>query len=425
MSNRLLSQQAYEAACQVLPGGVNSPVRAFKGVGGHPIFMQRAEGTTLWDLDGNRYMDFIGSWGPAILGHASPLVTEAIQSVVSQGTSFGAPTALETEMAKQVIAMVPGIEKVRFVNSGTEAVMSGIRLARAYTGRTKLIKFEGCYHGHVDALLVKAGSGVATLSAPDSAGTIGTENTLLAQFNDLASVRRCLDAHPGEVAGILIEPVVGNMGCVIPAPGFLEGLRDLATAHDCLLLFDEVMTGFRLSPGGAQQCWGVRPDITMLGKIIGGGLPVGAYGASQAIMASVAPEGPMYQAGALSGNPLAMAAGLAVLKHLASNPEVYTRLNALTAQLAEGIRDRFPQWTVNQTGSMLTVFMTNQRVTDYASALKSDRAMYSRLFWHLIEAGIYFPPSQFESCFLSAAHTEPDIATVIQAFERFPATVTV
>jgi glutamate-1-semialdehyde 2,1-aminomutase len=418
------SHTAFNDAKTVLPGGVNSPVRAFKGVGGHPLFMQRAEGPYLWDVDHNRYIDLIGSWGPAILGHAHPTIQQALLTALPNGTSFGAPTLRETEMAKQVIAMVPGVEKVRFVNSGTEAAMSGLRLVRAVTGKRKVIKFAGCYHGHVDALLVQAGSGATTLGLPDSPGVVGTADTLTAQFNDLASVKTCLDSAPDDVAAILVEPVAGNMGCILPEPGFLEGLKQLAHQYQALLVFDEVMTGFRLSAAGAQGALGVTPDVTLFGKIIGGGLPVGAYGASQAIMATVAPEGPMYQAGTLSGNPLAMAAGLAVLTYLHQHPDVYSHLDTLGNQLADGLRhimqSKGISVVVNQLGSMLTIFFTDApTVNDYSSALTADRDRYGRFFWHMIHEGVYFPPSQFEACFLSAAHTTDHIEHILQAANRW------
>ena len=418
------SNAAFIQAQAVLPGGVNSPVRAFRGVGGHPIFMQRAEGPHLWDVDGNRYIDLIGSWGPAILGHAHPDIQQALLTALPNGTTFGTPTVRETEMAQQVIGMVPGVEKVRFVNSGTEAAMSGLRLVRAYTDKCKIIKFAGCYHGHVDALLVQAGSGATTMGIPDSPGVVGAAQTLTAEYNDLNSVRACLDSAPDDIAGILIEPVAGNMGCVMPDPGFLQGLKDLAHQYKALLVFDEVMTGFRLSAGGAQGALGVVPDVTLLGKIIGGGLPVGAYGASQQIMATVSPEGPMYQAGTLSGNPLAMAAGLAALTHLQAHPEVYTHLEQLGQQMAQGLKQVMAKKgvpvVINQMGSMLTVFFTESiAVSDYNTALTSDRQRFGRFFWHMINEGIYFPPSQFEACFLSAAHTADHIDQIIQAASRW------
>ncbi len=411
------SQAAFAEAQQLMPGGVNSPVRAFRSVGGSPVFFARAQGARLWDIDDNSYLDYVGSWGPAILGHAFAPTIEAICQAAPLGTSFGAPTLLETQMAQAVIDRVPSIEKVRFVNSGTEAVMSALRLARAFTGRPIIIKFAGCYHGHTDALLVKAGSGATTLGIPDSAGVPGsmTQNTLIAQFNNLASVQALLEGHPGQVAGILVEPVAGNMGCVVPQPGFLEGLRALADAHGALLMFDEVMTGFRLAPGGAQERYGVLPDVTTLGKIIGGGLPVGAYGGRKDIMAMVAPEGPMYQAGTLSGNPVAMAAGLATLQAL--TPEVYADLDAKGTFLAEGLREIFAgePVCVTQVGSMVTVFFTPGPVVDYDTALQADRERFQRFFHAMLEQGVYLPPSQFEAWFLSAAHTQADLEATLTA----------
>jgi glutamate-1-semialdehyde 2,1-aminomutase len=417
---------AYAEACQVMPGGVNSPVRAFKSVKQAdgspmcPVFMDRASGAYLWDVDGNRYIDYVGSWGPAILGHAHPAVLQRIATVAQKGTTFGAPTLLETELAQLVVSMVPSIQKVRFVNSGTEAVMSAIRLARAYTGRDKLIKFEGCYHGHADALLVKAGSGASTLGIPDSAGTTaGTvANTLVAPYNNLQAVKTLLEQHPNEVAAILIEPVTGNMGCLLPQPGYLEGLRQLATDTGTLLIFDEVMTGFRLAPGGAQQLLNVTPDITTLGKIIGGGLPAAAYGASAAIMAMVAPDGPMYQAGTLSGNPLAMAAGLETLNRL-QDPAVYEQLNQRTQQLTQGLQQLCQQAgipaTVTQIGSMFTLFFNPGPIHNYHDVLQSDRQRFDRFFEGMLHRGVYLAPSPFESGFVSLAHTPQDIEATLSA----------
>jgi len=421
--NRTRSEAAFEEARKVLPGGVNSPVRAFRSVGGNPIFMQKAKGAYIWDIDGNQYIDYVGTWGPAILGHAHPRVIQRIQETAANGTSFGAPTLLETELAQLVIDLVPSIEKVRFVNSGTEAVMSAIRLARAYTGRSKIIKFEGCYHGHSDYLLVKAGSGAATHGVPDSAGVPSTtaSETMNANFNDLASVKALLDACPNQVAAILIEPVAGNMGCVPPEPGFLEGLRQLADESGACLIFDEVMTGFRVALGGAQQRYGVMPDITCLGKIIGGGLPVGAYGGSQEIMAQVAPEGPMYQAGTLSGNPLAMAAGLETLK-LLREPGVYERLESLSAQLGDGLsvicREKGISHASNRVGAMMTLFFTEGPVKTYADVCGFDRERFNRFFWGMLDQGVYLAPSQFEAGFMSLAHTEEDIARTLDAARK-------
>jgi glutamate-1-semialdehyde 2,1-aminomutase len=421
--SRVQSQQAFKEACEVLPGGVNSPVRAFKSVGGQPVFMSRAQGAYLWDIDGNRYIDYVGSWGPAIVGHSHPNVLARVRAVAENGLSFGAPTLLETELARTVIERVPSIEKVRFVSSGTEAVMSAIRLARAYTNRSKLIKFEGCYHGHSDHLLVKAGSGAATHGVPDSAGVPqSTANeTLNAEFNNLDSVESLLKANPKEIAAILVEPIAGNMGCIPPEPGFLEGLRKLADQHGACLVFDEVMTGFRVALGGAQERYNVIPDITCLGKIIGGGLPAAAYGGKKDIMGMVAPEGPMYQAGTLSGNPLAMAAGLETLK-LLSEPGVYTQLEERTKALADGLRTvcekaKIPA-TVTQVGGMMTLFFAEGPLRNYTDVCRFDRDRFNRYFWSMLEQGIYLAPSQFESLFSSTAHTEMDIEQTLSAAEK-------
>ncbi len=420
---RARSEAAFEEARQVLPGGVNSPVRAFRSVGGNPVFIEKAKGAYLWDLDGNQYIDYVGTWGPAILGHAHPKVIQRIQSVAENGTSFGAPTLMETEMARLVIEMVPSIEKVRFVSSGTEAVMSAIRLARAYTGRAKIIKFEGCYHGHSDYLLVKAGSGAATHGVPDSAGVPASTaaETLNARFNDLESVQKLLEAYPNQVAGILLEPVAGNMGCIPPEPGFLQGLRKLADETGACLIFDEVMTGFRLAPGGAQERYGVTPDITCLGKIIGGGLPVGAYGGKLEIMSQVAPEGPMYQAGTLSGNPLAMAAGLETLT-LLREPGTYEQLEARSNQLGEGLKaicqqKGIPHYATG-VGAMMTLFFVEGPVKNYQDVCRFDRERFNRFFWGMLDRGVYLAPSQFEAGFLSLAHTEADIQKTLEAAEQ-------
>ncbi len=423
VKGRTRSEAAFEEARQVLPGGVNSPVRAFRSVGGNPVFIERAKGAHVWDIDGNRYVDYVGTWGPAILGHTHPQVIKRIQDVAESGTSFGAPTLIETELARLVIELVPSIEKVRFVNSGTEAVMSAIRLARAYTGRTKIIKFEGCYHGHSDYLLVKAGSGAATHGIPDSAGVPAStaSETLTAGFNNLESVRKLLETNPKQIAGILIEPVAGNMGCIPPEPGFLEGLRKLADESGACLIFDEVMTGFRVALGGAQERYGVTPDITCLGKIIGGGLPVGAYGGKKEIMACVAPEGPMYQAGTLSGNPLAMAAGLETLT-LLKQPGVYEQLEKMTALLGAGLaeicRSKNIPHVITQVGSMTTLFFTEGPVKHYDDVCKFDRERFNRFFWGMLDNGVYLAPSQFETGFVSLAHTEDDIRQTLQAAEK-------
>lgn len=417
---RQQSETAFLEAQKVLPGGVNSPVRAFKSVGGNPVFFKKALGAYLWDIDDNQYIDYVGSWGPAILGHAHPKVVEAIQKTVVDGASFGAPTLIETEIAQLVIDLVPSIEMVRFVNSGTEAVMSAIRLARAYTGRNQMIKFVGCYHGHADSLLVKAGSGGATLSVPDSAGVPKStaEQTLNANFNDLESVRKLLEANPEQVAGILVEPVAGNMGCVPPEPGFLEGLRKLADEFGACLIFDEVMTGFRVALGGAQAYYNVTPDITCLGKVIGGGLPVGAYGGKREIMEMVAPLGSMYQAGTLSGNPLAMVSGLETLKQL-KIPGVYEQLTETTRQLGEGLSEictslNIPH-TVTQVGAMTSLFFVDGEVKCFEDVARFDKDLFNKYFWGMLDNGIYLAPSQFEAGFTSLAHTQQDIEKTLNA----------
>ncbi len=419
------SKVLFEAAQRVIPGGVNSPVRAFRAVGGGPRFIARGQGAYLWDVDGNRYIDYVMSWGPLIAGHAHPQVVEAIQKAAARGTSYGAPTELEVELAEMVVEAVPSIEMVRFVNSGTEATMSALRLARAFTGRPKIIKFEGGYHGHADMLLAQAGSGVITLGLPDSAGVPqeAVQHTLTAPYNDLAAVEALFDANPGQIAAVILEPVAGNMGVVPPAPGFLAGLRRLTQAHGALLIFDEVITGFRIAYGGAQALYGVLPDLTCLGKIIGGGLPVGAYGGRREIMEKVAPLGPMYQAGTLSGNPLAMTAGIETLK-LLRQPNTYERLEIMAARLSERLGSAAAAagvpLTQNRVGSMMTAFFTAQPVTDYTSAKTSDTARYARFFRAMLERGVYLAPSQFEAAFISLAHTDADIeATVEAAREAF------
>lgn len=416
-----LSEALFARAQRCIPGGVNSPVRAFKAVGRNPLFITRAAGATLWDADGNRYVDCIGSWGPMILGHGHPRVAAAIAGAVESGTSFGAPTEVEVTMAELIARMMPSIEMVRMVNSGTEATMSAVRLARAYTRREKILKFEGCYHGHGDSFLIRAGSGAMTLGVPDSPGVLPgvAGGTLTVRYNDLESVKTMLRRHPGEVAAVIVEPVVGNMGCVPPAPGFLQGLRSLCSEEGSVLIFDEVMTGFRLAPGGAQQVYGVQPDLTTLGKIIGGGLPVGAYGGRRAIMEMVAPSGPMYQAGTLSGNPLAMSAGLATLSVLQDDPGIYGRLEEMGALLEAGLRAgaerRSIPVTVNRVGSMLTLFFTGGPVTDFESALKADTRRFGAYFREMLERGVYLPPSQFEAAFLSQAHTKAELETILSA----------
>ena len=412
------SEALFEAAQRVLPGGVNSPVRACRAVGTYPRFLDRGLGSRVWDADGQEYIDLICSWGPLILGHCNEAVEKAVQEAIKKGLSFGAPTAIEVEMAELVCRMT-GIEMVRMVNSGTEAVMSALRLARGATGRSKIIKFAGCYHGHSDSMLVKAGSGALTGGAPDSAGVPAemAGDTLTATYNDLSSVRRLFEANPGQVAAVIVEPVAANMGVVPPEPGFLEGLRALCDEFGGLLIFDEVITGFRLAPGGAQAYYGVRADLVTYGKIIGGGMPVGAYGGSRKLMELVAPLGPVYQAGTLSGNPVAMAAGLAQLQILSSTPEIYTELERRGAMLQEGLRDALSgiPAQVNRVGSILTVFFTEQPVTGYAQAKSSDLERFKHWYLNLLQRGIYAAPSQFEAMFLSAVHTDAEVERIIHA----------
>jgi glutamate-1-semialdehyde 2,1-aminomutase len=414
------SQALFAAAQRIIPGGVNSPVRAFRGVGGEPFFVARAEGAQLWDVDGHAYLDYVGSWGPLILGHAAPPVVAAVVAAAGRGTSYGAPTAGEVEMAAVITDAYPSIEMLRLVSSGTEAAMSAIRVARGATGRDLLVKFDGGYHGHADSLLVKAGSGVATLSIPDSRGVPAAlaALTVTAPFNDIDAVRAIFAAHGAEVAALIVEPVAGNMGVVPPAPGFLEGLRELCTRHGAVLIFDEVITGFRVAFGGAQALYGVRPDLTCLGKIIGGGLPVGAYGGRVDLMRNVAPLGGVYQAGTLSGNPLAVAAGLATIRAL-SRGDAYERLEALGRRLAQGLeggaRKAGVPLTVNRVGSMLTAFFCAAPVTDYATAKRADTARYARYFHAMLARGVYLAPSQFEAAFVSLAHTEADIDVTVKA----------
>lgn len=413
------SKRLFESA-QIIPGGVNSPVRAFKAVGGTPLFIKKAKGPRIWDVDGNEYLDYVGSWGPMILGHAHPRVVKAIRKTAKLGTSFGAPTELEVQLAEEVAQAFPSIEKIRFVNSGTEAVMSVVRVARAFTKRKKVIKFDGCYHGHADHLLVKAGSGAQTLGQPDSAGVPEefTSQTLIARYNDLGSVETHFKKFSGEIAAVLLEPIVGNMGVILPRLDFLKKLRDLCDREKAVLIFDEVMTGFRVAYGGVQKLYGVRPDLTTLGKIIGGGLPVGAYGGRQEIMSLVAPEGPVYQAGTLSGNPVAMAAGLETLKILREkNP--YQILSQRTQQLAQGIqsaaKERGIAIYVERAGSMFTIFFTEKTVVDADSARTSDTQRFAKFFCGMLEKGIYLAPSQFEACFVSTAHSGKDIKRTIDA----------
>jgi glutamate-1-semialdehyde 2,1-aminomutase len=413
----------FERAVELIPGGVNSPVRAFRGVGGTPRFIKSAHGALMTDVDGRTYIDYVGSWGPMILGHADEEVIEALREALSRGTSYGAPTELEIEIAEEITSAVPSLEMVRMVNSGTEATMSAIRLARGVTRRNKLVKFEGCYHGHGDSLLVKAGSGVATLGLPDSPGVPATlaQNTLTVPFNDAAALAEVFDQHGPDIAAVIIEPVVGNMGCVPPGPGYLQRVREITREGGALLIFDEVMTGFRLARGGAQELYNVRPDITTLGKIIGGGLPVGAYGASREIMQWVAPAGPVYQAGTLSGNPLAMTAGLTTLKRL-RDPSVYERLERASQRLSEGMteaaREAEVETVTNRVGSMWTTFFTSEPVTDWATASRSNRELYGKFFHAMLREGIYLAPSQFEAAFISTAHTDELLDRTVEAARK-------
>ena len=418
------SSALFAQAKKVIPGGVNSPVRAFKAVGGTPIFIKEAKGAYLFDEDGHRYIDFISSWGPLILGHGYKPVVEAVQKQADKGTSYGIPTALETNIAELATSMAPNIDKIRFVNSGTEACMSAVRLARGYTSREKIIKFSGCYHGHSDAFLIQAGSGAVTFGSPNSPGvTQGTaKDTLLANYNDIDNVTQLFEANKGEIAAVIIEPVAGNMGCIPPEPGFLEGLRYLCDQNDTLLIFDEVMTGFRLAAGGAQQLLGVDADIVTFGKVIGGGLPVGAFAAREEIMDFLAPEGPIYQAGTLSGNPLAMAAGLAMLTALDNQPEVFDSLADKTAYLHEGMNNILSKsridYQINRLGSMISLHFTDTAVKDFTSAAKGNKKRFTKYFHGMLKRGVYLPPSAFESYFLNDAISYKDIDTTLQAFSE-------
>ena len=415
------SEELFHRALQVLPGGVNSPVRAFQAVGGIPRFISHAKGSRLFDVDGNEYIDYIGSWGPMILGHSDELVLEAVSKAMTDGLSFGAATEREVEMAELICSMVPSVSMVRMVNSGTEAVMSALRLARGYTGRDKIVKFAGCYHGHCDSMLVKAGSGALTNGSPDSCGvtTGAAQDTLIAEYNNLSSVELLFQRHKDEIAAVIVEPVGANMGVVPPVSGFLEGLRRICDQNNALLIFDEVITGFRLAPGGAQEFFGISADLVTYGKIIGAGMPVGAYGGRRDIMQLVSPLGNVYQAGTLSGNPVAMAAGIANLTWLKEHPELYIQINRNAAYLADGLRQAFPNYTVNQVGSVLCLFFTPDPVTDYPSARKSDLSIYARYFHHMMEHGIYLAPAQFEAMFLSAAHSKSDLDITIQTAKEF------
>ena len=422
------SEDLFSKAINIIPGGVNSPVRAFRGVGGTPRFIKSARGAHITDVDGRTYIDYVGSWGPMILGHANEEVVAALQEVAAGGTSFGAPTELEVELAQEVVDAVPSIEMVRMVSSGTEATMSAIRLARGVTGRTKLVKFEGCYHGHADSLLVKAGSGVATLGLPDSPGVPAAlaQNTITLPFNDAAALEQVFAEH-NDVAAVIIEPVVGNMGCVLPQPGYLEAVRKLTKANGALLIFDEVMTGFRLARGGAQELYGITPDLTTLGKIIGGGLPVGAYGGSRELMNHVAPAGPIYQAGTLSGNPLSMTAGLVTLRRL-RDKSAYERLENSSHKLSDGLagaaREAGVATVTNRVGSMWTSFFTAEPVSNWQTANRANREQYAAFFHAMLNEGVYLAPSQFEAAFVSLAHTDEVIEQTISAANKALRSVT-
>ena len=419
------SETLFELSQQVIPGGVNSPVRAFRSVGGTPVFFQRASGACFWDADGKRYIDYVGSWGPMVLGHAHPEVVEAVQRAARDGLSFGAPTEAEYELALLLTRLLPSLQLVRLVSSGTEATMTAIRLARGFTGRSKIVKFEGCYHGHADALLVKAGSGALTLGIPSSAGVPPevTQHTLVLDFNDLAGVERTFAEHGAQIAAVIVEPVAGNMNLVAPAPGFLQGLRRLCTQHGAVLIFDEVMTGFRVGPQGAQGLYGITPDLTTLGKVVGGGMPLGAFGGRREIMEKIAPLGPVYQAGTLSGNPLAVAAGMATLKALQA-PGFFDRLAQSTRTLVEGLAgaagDAGIAFSGQSVGGMFGLYFAAQAPASYAEVMRTDREAFNRLFHAMLGRGVYFAPSAFEAGFVSSAHTAADIeATVAAAREVF------
>jgi len=419
------SQQLFEKAQHHIPGGVNSPVRAFKSVGGSPVFIKKAKGAYLFDEDGNRYIDYINSWGPMILGHAYQPVIDSICAKVADSTSFGAPTELEIQMAELIKSMVPNVDLIRMVNSGTEACMSAVRLARGYTGRNKIIKFEGCYHGHADAFLVKAGSGVATFDIQSVPGVQGhvAQDTLTAPYNNVEAVKQLIQQSPDTIAALIIEPVAGNMGCILPAPGFLRALRELCTQSGIVLIFDEVMTGFRLAQGGAQELFQIEADLITFGKIIGGGLPVGAFGGKKEIMQHIAPLGSVYQAGTLSGNPIAMIAGYTLLKELKSNPFIYKELEMTTKKLASGISSVLTstgiEHTINQLGSMMSVHFGKHAVIDFETAKQCDIQLFSRFFHHMLQQGVYLPPSAFESWFISGAIKESEVEVTIEAVKNF------
>ena len=420
MNPRTISEQLFAEALKYIPGGVNSPVRAFRAVGGQPFFVNKAKGARVWDVDGNKYIDYVGTWGPAILGHAHPKIIKAVRAAAQNGTSFGIPNPFEVTLAKMICSWVPSVQKVRMCNSGTEACMSAIRLARGFTSRDKIIKFDGCYHGHADSLLVKAGSGALTFGNPDSAGVPAafTQHTIVLPYNDCEAVKAAFAANPNQIAGIIVEPVPGNAGLYLPKPGYLEFLREITKANGALLLFDEVMTGFRLAKGGAQERFGITPDLTCFGKVIGAGLPVGAFGGRAEIMDCLAPVGPVYQAGTLSGNPLAMAAGIAALEELVAS-DAYTKLEQLGAALEAGMKDAAKSAGVpvqfNRCGSMFCGYFTSESVHNVADAMKSDRERFKKYFHGLLAEGVYIAPSQFEAGFMSTAHSAEDIAKTVKA----------
>ena len=419
--NREKSESLFEAAKNFIPGGVNSPVRAFKSVGGTPIFIERGIGSKFYDVDGNEYIDCIGSWGPHLFGHNPSFIKDALMNAIINGTSFGAPTEIEVQMAKLITELVPSIEMVRMVNSGTEATMSAVRAARGYTGKEKFIKFEGCYHGHGDFFLIKAGSGALTFGVPTSPGVTkgNAADTLIADFNNIESVKKLIQANKNEIACVIIEPVVGNMGTVRADNSFIKELREVCSNENIVLIFDEVMTGFRLAKGGAQEILGITPDLSTFGKIIGGGLPVGAYGGRKEIMEMVSPSGPVYQAGTLSGNPLAMSAGLAALNHIKNNPNIYSLLEGKGKYLEDGIKTGIKSvnknYQLNRVGSMMTLFFTEEPVIDYNTAVKSDTKLFAKYFHEMLNRGIYFPPAQFEAMFISTAHSKEDLDKTIEA----------
>ena len=414
------SKYLFSEAENYIPGGVNSPVRAFKAVGGTPVFIKSAKGAYLFDEDDNQYIELINSWGPMVLGHAHPEISETVKKAVDQSLSYGTPTAKEVDIAKLIVSMMPSVEKVRMVNSGTEATMSAVRLARGYTKRDKFIKFEGCYHGHADSFLIAAGSGAVTMGTPNSPGvtTSTAKDTLLAPYNDLEAVEKLVSANPDQIAAIIVEPVAGNMGCVLPNTGFLEGLRKVCDENGIILIFDEVMTGFRLAPGGAQEYFKINPDLTCMGKIIGGGMPVGAYGGKKEIMDYISPTGPVYQAGTLSGNPIAMAAGFAMLSHLNNNKDVYEKLNQITSKIKKGYEANLEKlglgYTINQVGSMISMFFTEKEVCNFKDAQNSNVDKFKPYFHGHLDRGVYLPPSAYESYFLSIALTDEDIEKIIQ-----------